>query len=383
MNPTTGEVERSEYVGSEPHYMRLTSDANYAWVSFFSIPFMRRINLNTFVVDKDIYLGPKRQPCSPGHVFSTIFAYNFSVLPNENNTLFLGLKPPSVFGFDAIALYKNDKVQPKAILYFTDFLEPNCLEPILQGSFLLGHCQTSQDNIFSRMKILGVGIEFLDDNDETGEKLLMRNYFKVHHDTVYNAQGYVLDATDSCQVKVLGQCKNDIIGDPYGFTYSEIHRAYIYPNINDQVIYLTFYDKHNFSAQDSVFLFEYPYNELMLILELEEINSNTYAVLIGKDYGEFTIKIVETELIGTDDLSSTSNVHVYPNPTKGKMVIEGLPFHNEISLYDITGKLLGTFQHDKIKAEIDMQQYPRGIMLLKVADLQQKKTSFITKIMLQ
>jgi len=383
INTATGEVERSQYVGSEPVFIRLTTDENYAWITFDNIPFIRRVNLETFKVDKDIYLGPTRQYCDPEHGISTILAYNFTVLPGDNNALVLGLQQPCIFCFDAIAIYKNDTIQSDALLQIPDHNYPMCFEPMMQGAFLLGHSQSSNDNVFSRMKILENGLEFIDQNDTTAPAVLMRNLFKVHNDTVYNAQGYVLDATDSCRLKVIGQCKNDILGDRYGFTFSKVHNAFIYPNLTYKSLYLTYYDRHTLQAFDSVFLFEYPFYELMMMLELEVINKHCFAVLIGKDYGDFTVRIINTDPNATDDLPEASVIKVFPNPATGTVSIEGLPLHSEVSLYDLTGRLIDTFRYDCINVTIGLDTYPKGLLMLKIVDREQKEINFTTKILLR
>lgn len=40
INPATGEVERWQYVGSEPVFLRLTTDENYAWITLDNIPYI-------------------------------------------------------------------------------------------------------------------------------------------------------------------------------------------------------------------------------------------------------------------------------------------------------------------------------------------------------
>jgi hypothetical protein len=75
-------------------------------------------------------------------------------------------------------------------------------------------------------------------------------------------------------------------------------------------------------------------------------------------------------------------INVFPNPATGIVSIEGLPQHKEISLYDITGRLLDTFRSDGIKTSVNLQPYPRGLILLKITDSEQKEISFITKILL-
>jgi len=383
INPTTGMVERSLYVGTEPAFLRLTSDEEYAWITFDNIPFVRRINLDSFQVDKNVYLGTTRQYVAQGHGFSTILAYNFTVLPDDDNSLVLGLQQPFNFAFDAVTLYKNDSMQPVYIKNIPQGYYPFCFEPLSRGNYILGHFQSNLNNVFSRMRKVENGIEFVDMNDSTADAIFMRNFFKVHNDTVFNAQGYVLDASDTNGLKVLGKCENQRIGDRHGFAFSQMHNAYIYPNLTDHSLYLTFYDKNTYQARDSVLLFEYPFYQLMMMLELEVIDQTKFAVLIGKDYGDFYINIVDTDPNGTGPMQADQQPEVYPIPSTGKIIVDGSPLHKRICLYDIMGKLLLVNEYDGIKAEMDLGNYQPGLYLLEVIDRNHKDISYTRKIVLQ
>ncbi len=61
----------------------------------------------------------------------------------------------------------------------------------------------------------------------------------------------------------------------------------------------------------------------MLILDLEVIRANRFALLIGKDYGQFTICIVEVNPAGIGSIKAENLVEMFPNPVAGKMVIRG------------------------------------------------------------
>ncbi len=113
INVLTGAAERSQFVGSQPALMRLTTDENYAWISFRGTPYIKRVDLNSFVVDKEVYLGPSKLYNSPNHVLTTVYAYNFTLLPDQDNQMVMGLKTPFEFEFEAVSLYKNDTIQLK------------------------------------------------------------------------------------------------------------------------------------------------------------------------------------------------------------------------------------------------------------------------------
>lgn len=382
INITTGAVERSQFVGSEPFLMRLTSDENYAWISFYRIPFVRRINLNTFQIDKEIYLGPSRKDAVPKDRFSTILAYNFTVFPDQTNELALCLKTPFDFDFEAISLYRNDTIQPKRIEVNATSYPPFCIEPVLNGNYLIGHHQDGLHSVFSGINVLNNGFEYKkeDVSDIHGD---LNNWFKVHNDTLYTADGTILDATDTSNLKVLGNCKNEAIGDRYGFAFSCIRNAFVYPNIYQDSLYLTFYNKNTFEAFDSVYLLNYPYKQSLLISELEVIDRNRFAILIRDDYGNFTVRIIETFPLGIETNRSTDQVKIFPNPASDNLFISGCAVNKNISFYDVTGKLLGTFNHSGMRAEINLKNYEPGIYVVKVTDIDNSFNSVIKKLVIQ
>ena len=57
INPWTGTIERSLFVGSEPTTMDMTKDSNYVYIGLDGASFVKRVNLDSFVVDRSINLG--------------------------------------------------------------------------------------------------------------------------------------------------------------------------------------------------------------------------------------------------------------------------------------------------------------------------------------
>lgn len=382
---STGTVERSHYVGTEPWLMRITSDENYAWISFQNIPFIRRINLNTFEIDKDIYLGPSKQQYPPKTIFSTILTTNFSVFPDQDNQLALSLREPFDFEFESLSLYKNDSILPVRIMGPGIQYYPFCVEPILNGKYLISHYQTNWESEYSTIKVQSNGLELRkEDVTNLNGMHTYRNWFKVMNDTLYTATGEILDATDSLGLKVIGVCENDVIGDKYGFAFSPGHDAFIYPNMTFYSLFLTFYDRQTLTAFDSVYLFDYHYNEIMLILELEVIDRTRFALLIGKDYGDFFIRIVDTKNNGIESNGSEDKIRIYPNPASDKIWVNGGPLNKKISIYDMMGNLVGTCQRSGIRAEMDLSSYTPGVYTVKIADCDHRNNKdAISKIVVQ
>jgi hypothetical protein len=80
MNAKSGEIENSLFVGNYPNTTKLTEYEKYAWISFYGKGYVKRVNLNTFTIDKEIYLGPIEKR-------STVTAHGFTSLPNDNNAI--------------------------------------------------------------------------------------------------------------------------------------------------------------------------------------------------------------------------------------------------------------------------------------------------------
>lgn len=379
INVNNGAIERSMFICSQPWRIRLTPDENFAWISSSAVPFMHRVNLTTFQIDKKVYLGPSQQDHGPNQKNSFVIAFNFTVLPGDKDKLALGLKDQGWNNFEAYVLYKNDTIQPKRIVGDTFIYEPYSVEPLHDGDFLIGHKQTSGSSTFSTIRVLENGLEYMDHYEGLAIPGLRINYLKVHNDTVYLADGTILDASDSNDLEVIGVCENDIIDDIYGFTFSEIHNAFIYPNMNDNSIYLTFYDKNSCIAFDSVFLMDYPNSQFYMITHLEVISNDRFAITLLSKYLKSNIYIVQTNWTGIEDVLTNENILTYPNPTSDKLHISGLPDNNCIYIYDISGRLIETVVKGGNNINLNVSNYCSGTYILKIEDLDNKTDHNIIK----
>jgi hypothetical protein len=83
---------------------------------------------------------------------------------------------------------------------------------------------------------------------------------------------------------------------------SDIHKAFVYPNIHNDSIYLTFYDKNTFKAFDSIYLFKYPYYQQIFVQNLQVIDKNRFAILITNGLSDFYIYIIESEITGIEEV---------------------------------------------------------------------------------
>ncbi len=80
---------------------------------------------------------------------------------------------------------------------------------------------------------------------------------------------------------------------------------------------------------------------------------------------------VDFERTNAIDLADSPSITVFPNPTDGMTTIT-FERDEDILLYDLRGRLVGTYRHDNGKTEIDMSNLPKGIYLIRIGDKTQK-----------
>jgi hypothetical protein len=80
----------------------------------------------------------------------------------------------------------------------------------------------------------------------------------------------------------------------------------------------------------------------------------------GEDYYEVeVISVVPVSI--NDELTTLSNISIYPNPTTGKIYLEE---ENTIKVYNLKGALL----QETFGNQVDLSAYPQGVYLLQVND---------------
>lgn len=386
MNPRTGAVERTLFIGSQPWRIRLTTDENYAWISFISIPYVKRINLNSFEIDKKIYLGPVKQYVPNRERNSQVFCYTHALFHNENNKLVMGLKTDFVFDYQGIVLYDNDTILPKRFfpLLNPDYM-PSSIETALNDSYVIGHYYPSNKSVFTTLEVVDSGLLFKDQFHGLvqNEGWYKHNNIQNHNDTLFVSDGTIVDATNISNLHTIGKCKHADINDRYGFVFSNIHNSFIYPTIHNNIIALNFYNKETFKPYDSVNIMEYHFIERMLISSLEVMDENHFAILIAKDGGLFTLRIIDTRETGTDEHSYSQTGNIFPNPASEKIYVKTVSSNNTLYMYDIVGRLMCQWNIEGLSAEITLKNKQPGMYVFKLTDNDNNSSTTIKKIILQ
>ena len=334
-NPNNGEVEKAVYVGSDPSRIKLTFDENYAYVSFSSIGYLKRIDLNTFLVDKEISLGPIDNS-------ATAYAMDFEIIPNTIDRVVVSRTVSNYNDyFEDLVLYIDGELQPQKILKYQDGRDYHIIEIVAKsdGKTIFGYNSASSGFNCYRIAVSDTGVSIIDEFDNLIEGFCK---IKIHDDIVYSGNGRVINAFAEVPY-IMGVCPVGTVNDGYGFTVSEIHEAYIYPYQDYDKLYLNFYNMNTYSYSGSL-LIELPSDMQTIsykVLSLDVIDQNSIIFILTDifNYQVIVLKNINNTSIN-NDIHSFNEVNIFPNPTHDFITISNIKNINEIILTTLDGRII-------------------------------------------
>lgn len=90
------------------------------------------------------------------------------------------------------------------------------------------------------------------------------------------------------------------------------------------------------------------------------------------------IIVTGAEIITDVSLVSSKEVSIYPNPTNGIIYVKSLSNLKDITMYDMTGKLVFNSALNSLNASFDFTDYANGIYIVKIANQTETITRRIT-----
>ncbi len=100
------------------------------------------------------------------------------------------------------------------------------------------------------------------------------------------------------------------------------------------------------------------------------------------DSGEATPQLIiehSVEALSVNNDAFTENIEIYPNPVTDELLIKSRFSFDQISIYDIRGRLLSNFKEKNTKLFIDMSHFPQGIYFVEMKSGNSKETRKIIK----
>ncbi len=185
INPHTGAIENSVFIGSNPNVMALTKDTNYVYVGCDGVSLVKRVNLSTFTVDRSINLGTS--------TFGAMIAGDLATSYQSPDMVIVVRKNPGISpSFANVVAYKGTTLLPGQIT--NTQASCNVIQSANDTTLVYGYQNESSDGQFVVMKADTVaGMTFV----STTHNMYMGTRIKLENNLVYSDAGKITDPTGS------------------------------------------------------------------------------------------------------------------------------------------------------------------------------------------
>jgi hypothetical protein len=180
INPYSGTIENSVFVGSEPVCMDITKDTDYVYIGLGGASTVKRVNLNSFLVDQNIPLGTGS--------FGPRYAEDVATVRLTPDLVVVSLKRLNVSPrHDGVAAFLRGVQLPGMT---PDHTGSNVIESANDTDLVFGYNNESTEYGFRRMQIDSVfGVTLYDVNTH----MSLGNDFEFADGLLYSDKGNVLN----------------------------------------------------------------------------------------------------------------------------------------------------------------------------------------------
>jgi len=188
VDPLTGEIGRSPFVGSEPGKLAISDDGQFVYAVLNGAPKVARLDLISGVLDLTIDLtGPERG--------GTVFAEDVEVMPGSPGTIAVTLQNQgSSPRFAGVVVFDDDTRRPDFVRGFSGTgHHVNVIEFALDPGRLYGMSNSSSPTGFYRMAIDGGGILFTDNSSNLVPGGFGSGKLAFEHGLVFTTQGAMIE----------------------------------------------------------------------------------------------------------------------------------------------------------------------------------------------
>jgi hypothetical protein len=359
MDPTSGNVEKQVFIGSNPKRMKFTDDKKFVYISFHSIGVIKRVNLTTFKVDMEIILGPLGNS-------ATAYALDFAIIGGTNNRVVVARSKQNTQGyFEDLVLYIDDEPQPETVTYYQNNTYCNITQLVSKsdGKTLFGYNSWSSGFECYRINVSDSGVNF---NDKYTN--LIENFvnIKIFDDRVISGNGRIINAYAKVPY-IEGTLNIGYINKAYGFSSSPLHNAYIFPYTDYNTLYLNFFNQNTFSYFGSykVILPEQLSSISYLVLSMEVIDEERIAVILTDQFYYQYLMLLDLNYTTFIENSDVKEISVYPNPATDYIQISAQTPIKEVSLFATDGRKVYSKQVNDLNEKISLEGLTKGIYLLR------------------
>ena len=363
LDPHTGTVENSVFVGSEPTCLALTNDTNFVYIGLDGASFVKRVNISTFQVDRSISLGNGSS--------GSMFAEDVACINSTPDVVVVSRKYIMVSPRHAgVAAYKN-------IVKLTNetpgHTGSNIIEGMVGTDTICGFNTESSENGFRIMRIDTTNGVFL---VNTTPNMPFSLDMESNGDLVYSNFGKVVDPSGGTPL-VTGTFS---LTGSWNWTSVEVvdasNKTY-FCTTNYSQLQLSYFNTQTFAfINDTLISGLYPSSfQSPQVFDMESYNSNGLAVIVGETYpnpnDKRLILFKPLSDVGIHENALEDKVNIYPVPARNELFFElGSIGKVKFDLRDLTGRLLveGEMLNENTINSVDVSDLLPGVYIIKLED---------------
>jgi len=234
IDPATGLVRASLYVGSEPGALALSRDGKFLYVSLAGAEAVRRVDLGAWTADAVLPLGRDSRSGAYG-------LYDLEVVPGDPSAIAVA-RSIGFNSFGGVAVYDDAGVRPE-VADLIDHVYSDRIEFGRSEDELYGYESRSSGNGLTRMKVDAQGVSVLDSFDDLASG---SGDIDFDDDRIYAAEGAVVDPQMPRRLGTLP----GIAGGKKVFADAKVGRTFIAPWLSGTLIRV--YDQSTFEFVGSI-----------------------------------------------------------------------------------------------------------------------------------
>jgi hypothetical protein len=361
INPNTGIVENSVFVGSEPSSMAFTFDSNYVYIGLDGASLVKRVNLNSFIVDRTISLGSGSS--------GALFADDVATIKSTPDIVVVARKYISISPRHAgVVAYKNTtKLNAETPTHTGSTI----IETIHGTNFVVGFNTESTESGFRKMLVDTIlGVQLI--STTTGMPLSLQ--MEYENGFIYSNYGKVVDPNLSPPIVVgsfLGTVWDEVSVDINTKTNKVFFASTDYSRLE-----LRAYNLQTYAfIKDTLVVGLYPNTfQLPEVKDLECYGNDGIAVIVSENYFNYRDRrliLFRPEIaIGVKENEPFENVvNVFPNPASNHINIESTKERlKEVIVINQLGSIVKSVNNNEINSlkkyiELDI---PNGMYFVKI-----------------
>lgn len=344
INPVSGLLESTTFIGSDPTIMAITENGKYIYTGFSGTNKIKRYVISSNATDQEFDAGTDSY-------YGNYYPEDMAVKPGTDNVLVVSRYRKNVSPrHGGVIVIDNGIIKPSVT---QDHTGSNKIEFSTNPDWLYGWCTESTEAGLRRLQMDNTGVKQVGVFQNVLPSFTQD--FIHHNNKLYSTNGYGVNVVNAPYVEA--QFFNDRQGIPFFDVFNNKIVYAVYNSWTTGNVALRFYNPDTFLLENTVDITESQGS----VKSLKGCGKDCFVL----NTSDNKIVIVSKPNLATEEIA-TKDVSVFPNPAKDFVRIESKENFKDFKLYDQSGRLVKTGSVNSNK--VDLKQIKSGSYILELTN---------------